>query len=133
MENAAAAAVVEKGWFQSISSALRIDWLEEKMHLSKGKLVEFAFFFGAGILIGYLAKKYAKFIFAFACFIVVLFVLQQFNFITIGINWSKLQGLQSVPVSGQAGLLSVYWEWIKTHVGAVLSFSIGFLAGFKIA
>lgn len=128
----AAAAVVEKGWYQSISSALRIDWLEEKMHLSKGKLVEFALFFGLGLLVGYLAKRYAKLIFAAVCFIIILVLLQQFNFIKIDINWTKLQGLQSSSVSEPASILSMYWEWVKTHVGVVLSFAFGFLAGFKI-
>jgi uncharacterized membrane protein (Fun14 family) len=130
MENTAA--VIEKGWFESISRTLRIDWLEEKMNLSKGKLVEFALFFGLGLLVGYLAKKYAKYLFAFACFIIVLVILQQFNVISIGINWEKLQGLQPASASVQANIFMVYWEWIKAHVGAVLSFSIGFLAGFKI-
>ena len=132
MENVAAEVVVEKGWMQSVSSTLKLDWLKEKMHLSKGKLVEFALFFGAGLVIGYLVKKYAKLIFALASFIIVLVVLQQFNFITIGINWSKLQMGQPAPVAEQASVFALYWEWVKAHVGVVVSFAIGFLAGFKI-
>jgi uncharacterized membrane protein (Fun14 family) len=133
MENTAAVAVGVKGWMQSISSALRIDWLEKKMHLSRGSLIEFIICFAFGILIGYLTKRYAKLILAAVCFVAILVVLQHFNFISIGINWGKLQGLSASPVSEPAGLFSVLWDWVKMHVGVVLSFAIGFLAGFRIS
>lgn len=132
MENTATQAVVEKGWFQSISNTLRVDWLEEKMGLTQGKLVEFSLFFLMGMLIGYLTKKYSKLIFSFAAFILILVVLQQLNFISIDINWIKLSGLQPATASENVGFFAAYWEWIKMHMGAVLSGIVGLLVGFKI-
>lgn len=124
--------VAQPGWFETFKQKMQIDTLMDKLNLSKDKLIEMGIWLGIGFLAGFLFKKYAQYLAIVVLTLVALAVLQQFEFITVGINWAKFQGLQPVPVSEGANLLTVYWEWVKANFAVVLSFSVGFFVGLKV-
>lgn len=124
------------GWFDKIREVLRIDVLIEKIKESKSTLIDIGLFFGIGFLAGFLIKKYGQFLVAFGLFIGTLFLLQYLNFISISIHWTHVQevfGIQKSAALEGGTLLTLYWEWIKANLRQVISFSVGFLIGMKVA
>jgi len=124
--------VAQPGWFETLKHKMKIDTLMKNFNLSKDKLIEMGIWLGIGFLAGFLFKKYAQYLVIVVLTLVSLAVLQQFEFITVGINWAKFQGLQPVSVSDGANLLTVYWEWVKANFAVVFSFSVGFFVGLKV-
>ena len=53
---------------------------------------------------------------------------------SFSINWKKVYDLFGIQEVGQpdANLWAQYWEWVKANVLLVLSFSVGFLMGWKV-
>lgn len=100
---------------------------------SKNLLIEVGMYLGIGFLVGFLLKKYSKYVLVALLCIAGLVVLQQFDFVTIAFNTAKIQEVFAVRSSSlQADLFSMYWDWIKINFSIVLSFSIGFLIGLKL-
>ncbi|MCK5632215.1 FUN14 domain-containing protein [bacterium] len=130
--NEQVAAVVKSGWFESLKSKLNLDGIIQKMNLSRNKLIEFGLYLGAGLIVGFLFKKYAKYLLVVLLTIVCLGVLQQFKFIDVVIHWDKIQGIQPISVVQGGDVWSLYWEWLKANFMVVLSFSVGFFVGFKV-
>ena len=126
------AIVPKNGWFESLKSKLNIDNIIQKMNLSRSKLIEIGLYLGIGFIAGFLFKKYGKYIFVVVATIVALFILQQFGFVNIAVNWNKIQGIQPIAVPVGSDIWSVYWSWVKVHFAVILSFSVGFFIGFKI-
>jgi len=108
--------------------------LVETLSLSKDKIMEMGLYLGVGFLSGFLLKKYSKYVLMVLLCMAGLVVLQQFEIVTIVFNTAKIQEVFGVkPSSLEADLFSVYWNWIKINFSIVLSFSIGFLVGLKVA
>ena len=88
-----------------------------------------------GFIFGFLLKKYSEYFIAFALFIVGLVVLQQFGYVSIGLNTAKIHemlGLESAVVTTDGyGMLII--EWMKSNVPAAASLVVGFLLGLKFA
>jgi len=117
-------------WFDTLLQKLRLD----KLNLSTNRLVEIGIALGAGFLVGFLLKRCASYVFVAILTLVGLFILHQFEIITITINPGKMQELFGIQqtVTLDTNLFMVYWEWIKLNMALVLSFSIGLLIGLKI-
>jgi len=124
--------VPEAGWLETFKQKLNIDGLMQKMNLSKERVFEIGLYLGIGFLAGFLFKKYAKYLFIVVLTVVGLAVLHHLGFVEFTINWEKVQGIQPIPTPMDATIWSVYWEWIKANVAIVLSFSVGFLVGFRV-
>src|SRR3989339_1721211 len=62
----------------------------------KGNLVEIAIYAGIGFVIGFVFKKYLKYIALVILFIVGLVILQQFDLVHTSVNWQKLQELFNI-------------------------------------
>jgi len=124
-----------KGWFDTVKEKLNLDGISQKLNLSRDRLVEMGIYLLIGFLAGFLFKKYARALLVVVLSLIGLVILHQLGFITISVNWDKIQGLQPVVVpagADAAGMWSVYWEWIKTNFAVVLSFSVGFFVGLKV-
>lgn len=121
----------QSGWMDTVKS--KSSSLIEKIRDSKETIFDIALYGGLGFLLGYLVKKFSSYLIAFAIFILILFVLQQFEFMFVAINWAKVQstlGIQPVN-SAEASILGAVWEWMKANVLISVSFIIGFLLGLK--
>ena len=124
--------VAQPGLPETLKQKMNIEGIMKKLNLSKGKLIEMGVWLGIGFLAGFLFKKYAQYLVIVVLTLIGLAVLQQFEFISVGINWAKFQGLQPVTVSDGANILTVYWEWVKANFAVVSSFAVGFFVGLKV-
>ncbi len=107
----------------------------EKFRAYKGNLLELGIYLGIGFAVGFLLKKYFKYIFLLVLFIVSLVILEQFNLVHMSVEWAKVQklfNLQQTGVAFDAQAVSSYTQWVKANFVAVLAASIGFLVGLKL-
>ena len=117
-------------WFDKLVKQFNL----EKFDMSTNRLIEIGIYLGIGFVTGFLLKRCFGYVFIALLTLVGLFVLHQFDIITITMNTAKLQELFSIKqtVSVDTNLLVVYWEWIKLNIAIVLSFSIGLIIGLRV-
>lgn len=120
----------EVGWFNTLIKKLNID----KLNISTNRLIEIGMYLGIGFLTGFLLRRCAGYVFVVVLSIVGLFILHQFEVITITVNPVKMQELFGIQqtVTLDTNVLMIYWEWIKLNMALVLSFSIGLLIGLRL-
>jgi len=117
-------------WFDSLVKQFKL----EKFDISTNRLIEIGIYLGIGFVTGFLLKRCFVYVFIALLTLVGLFILHQFDIITITFNTAKLQELFSIKqtVTVDTNLLIVYWEWIKLNIAIVLSFSIGLIIGLRV-
>lgn len=133
----AAAASAEKAtnFLESIKSFLKPDNLLAKFHEWKHTLLDWGIYAGVGFVVGFLLKKYLKYILLLVLFVVALVLLEQFEIIKTNINWEKMQelfGIKSVSEAFDPRLMKSYLDWVKLNFALVLCASIGFICGLKL-
>jgi len=129
------AAPTTVGFMEKMKVYVSPDYWVQRFNLDKEKLINLALYFGAGFFLGFLLKKYSRYVFAFALFSLALLALMYLEVVTIAINWSKVHsmlGLQSTTMPPDATVLSLFWEWAKLNASMVFSFALGFLLGLKV-
>ena len=125
---------VQIGWFDKLKSSFQWDTLKQKLNLSPNKLLDIAFFFGIGFLIGFLWKRYAHYFIAAIIFITLLIVLYQLEIIFIQINWSKIQECCGITSVGpHVDFISLLIAWAKVNFLILISFILGFCFGAKVS
>lgn len=127
--------IARPGLLERLKHALSPDALVQRFNLTKSKLIEIGIYLIVGFIVGYLLKKYSKFVFAVALSVLVLIILHQLDLISITTNWTKIQdllGMHPIEPAEDGVLLTIFWEWIKSNVGLVLSFLVGFLMGIRL-
>jgi len=117
-------------WFDKLVKQFNL----EKFDISTNRLIEIGIYLGIGFVTGFLLKRCFGYVFIALLTLVGLFILHQFDIITITMNTAKLQELFSIKqaVTVDTNLLVVYWEWIKLNIAIVLSFSIGLIIGLRV-
>jgi len=119
---------------EKIKEATEPETLMQKFGVDKNILFDVGVYGAIGFIVGFLLKKYSEYIIALAVLIVGLFLLQQFDYIFLSINVTKIQtmlGLENMPVDSTAfGVFLL--EWMKINVIATSSLIIGFLIGLKV-
>lgn len=107
----------------------------EKFKDYKGNILEIAIYAGIGFLVGFLFKKYLKYILLLILFVVSLVILEQFDLLHTNINWAKIQELFNMQQPAEvfnSQVLSSYIAWAKANFVVVFSASVGFLLGLKL-
>ena len=107
--------------------------LSERIGGSSAEAVEAAIYFVLSFSIGFLCKKYFKFI--FVCTILSLFFikgLEYYQFITI--DWSALKTVFGAgeTASDFNTLSTQAFEWLKSHLLLTIASVVGFLVGYKL-
>lgn len=123
------------GFMEKVKGYLSPDYWVQRFNLDKEKIINLALYFGAGFFLGFLLKKYNRYVFAFALFSLAMAALMYLDVISFAINWSKVHsmlGLQSTTMPPDATLLSLFWEWAKLNASMAFSFALGFLLGLKV-
>lgn len=117
-------------WFDQIKQTIKT-WAD-KLNLTTPKIIEIASFFAVGFFLGFLIKRYSKYVFICALsLIAALFLLDNFEFVTI--DWIKIREVTGISPNDTIGMLfRNYFEWIKNNLIAVISLFIGFIIGYKI-
>jgi uncharacterized membrane protein (Fun14 family) len=129
------AASTTVGFMEKIKGYLSPDYWIQRFNLDKEKLINLALYFGAGFFLGFLLKKYSRYVFAFALFSLGMAALMYLDVVSFAINWSKVHsmlGLQSTTMPPDATILSLFWEWAKLNASMAFSFALGFLLGLKV-
>ena len=126
---------VKTGWLDAIKENLSFEVLSKKLDLTKEKMVALVVYLGAGLLLGFLLKRFFKYVLFLAAILIGLYFLQKSGAINIVIDWNKMNdfiGIKSVP-QVDSNLFLGYWLWIKANVAISISFLIGFIIGWKIS
>ncbi len=108
-----------------------LDWFT-RLDLSTAKILELLTYFGVGFFVGFLLKKYFKYIFiAILILGLGLFILQNSNIISI--DWVKIRQLTGVsPEDTLGSLFQIYLDWIKQNLLIIITGFVGLLVGYKI-
>lgn len=124
--------IVQTGWLDSLKHRLSTNSVTEKIGQNKQFIVELAIYFGAGFLIGFFFKRFARIIAFAALAFIILYVLQQLNIMVIAINWNSIEQFLGIQFTQpNADVLSQLWDWIRAHIWLTLSGIIGFYLGLK--
>jgi len=123
---------VAKGWFDVAKE--HFNNFIKKIKLSKEKLIDIALYLVIGVLVGFLLKRFFKYVVFFAIFIGSIFLLKYYGFLTFAVNWDKVHDILGITAIGKidGNILSVAWAWIRANVIIFISFVVGFIIGWKI-
>lgn len=119
-------------WARSIWEKVNIQQWAEDIGGSSADAVQAAIHFGLGFAIGFLFKKYFKFVFftLLTSFLVVLVL--EYNQV-LNIDWSALNVLLGFDPSADVGIiLNTTFDWIKSNLITFVSATVGFLIGYKL-
>lgn len=114
-----------KGWW----SGLNIDqWLD----VSSADAIQVALCFVSFFTIGFLFKKYLKFV--FVCLLMSFLIIKGLEYYKVlDIDWEALNTLVGLEPHTTFGMLAnKFMEWVKAHVVISISSTLGFLVGYKL-
>jgi len=99
---------------------------------SSAEAVQAAVFFGLSLAIGFLFKKYFKFV--FVCLIVAAFIIKGMEFTKLlTIDWDAIKTMFGLSSSSDFnGTLNLGFEWIRKNLLLFISSVVGFLVGYKL-
>jgi len=126
--------VAKTGFIETIKNAMHPEAIANKVGMDKNMLIDIGLYGSIGFIIGFLLKKYSEYFISFLLLVIALVVLQQFDYISISLNMSKIHellGLQAIPMVSE-GYASLLLEWIRANVAGSASFAVGFLIGLKV-
>jgi len=125
--------VASTGFLETFKNAMQPEVIAHKIGVDKNLLIDIGLFGAIGFIIGFLLKKYSEYFIAAVFLIIGLIVLQQFEYLSISFNASKIHqmlGLPSTVIGDKYGFLIL--EWMKANVAGTVSCVIGFLIGLKV-
>ena len=126
--------VQQPGLIESLKNAVQPETIANKLGMDKNTLVDIGICGAIGFITGFLIKKYSEYFIALVLLIVGLVVLQQFEYVAVSFNVSKIHemlGLQSMPAVGD-GYGALLLEWTKSNIPGTASLVVGFLVGLKV-
>src|SRR5438132_14071155 len=126
--------IVKPTFIDSLKNAMQPETIANKIGMNKDTLVDMSLYGAIGFILGFLIKKYSEYFIAFLLLGIGLFVLQQFDYISLSINTSKIQelfGLEPMVINDNYGML--IFEWMRANVAGSVSLIVGFLIGIKVA
>ena len=120
-------------WLKEIWHKINIKEWSENVGGSSAQAVQAAIYFGIFFALGFLLKKYLKFILISFIFSLVWLVILQYNNV-IAFNRQAFNVMLGFDPSADAGLImNSTLGWIKSNVIIVLASVIGFLIGCKLS
>jgi len=119
------AVAAARSWWQNFS-------LERWFGETSADAIQVALCFVSFFAIGFLFKKYLKFV--FLCLIVSLLLIKGMEYYNIlDIDWlafNKFVGIE--PTATFSGMASNALEWIKSNLVVSIASALGFLLGYKL-
>lgn len=108
-----------KGWAQSIGG-------------SSSEAVEAAVYFGSGFAVGFLFKKYFKFVFLSLLFAAVFIKVLEYNQV-LTIDWEAFNSMLGFESTADVStFINSIFDWIKMNWIVFASSFVGFLIGYKL-
>ena len=119
-------------WLKALWSKVNIKQWAEDIGGSSSEAVQAAIYFGMGFAVGFLFKKYFKFVFFTLLSAVILILILQYNQV-LTIDWTALNVLLGFEPSADIGIiLNSTFDWIKQNLITFVSCAVGFLIGYKL-
>ena len=119
-------------WVKSLWVNVDVKQWAEDIGGSSSEAVQAAIYFGMGFAVGFLFKKYFKFVFFTLLTSVILILILQYNQV-LNIDWQSLNILLGFEPSADIGIiLNFAFDWIKQNLIIFVSCTVGFLIGYKL-
>ena len=119
-------------WLKALWDKVNIKQWAEDIGGSSSEAVQAAIYFGMGFAVGFLFKKYFKFVFFTLLSAVILILILQYNQV-LTIDWTALNVLLGFEPSADIGIiLNSTFDWIKQNLITFVSCAVGFLIGYKL-
>ena len=119
-------------WVKETWSSFELENISEKIGGSSSEAVQAAVYFGGAFAIGFLFKKYFKFI--FGCLLVSLLLMKALEYnALLSIDWEGIRifmGFQ--PGFDFNVLVNNSLEWVRQHILLFVASIVGFLIGYKL-
>ena len=123
----------------SVVNGARSFWQEldikkwsERIGGSSAEAVEAAIYFCLSFGVGFLFKKYFKYIFLSFILAIVLVKVMEYSHLLI-IDWSAVKGLFGVQEGADFNsIVNSCFDWIKEHLLIFIAVTVGFLVGYKL-
>lgn len=119
-------------WIKGIWDKINIKEWAESVGGSSAEAVQAAIYFGVGFAVGFLFKKYFRFIFFVLLVSIVIVLFLQYNKI-LDIDWEALNILMGFePAADIGAMLNSMFAWIKANLIISIASAAGFLIGYKL-
>ena len=114
-----------KGWWQSLN-------IDEWFGASSADAIQVAICFVSFFAVGFLFKKYLKFI--FMCLLMTFLIIKGLEYYKVlDIDWEAMNTLMGFqPQSTIGTIANSMVEWVKAHLVVSISSGLGFLIGYKL-
>ena len=121
---------VTQGFFDTIKTKMQA--LFAQFEFSWKTATDLAFGFVAGLVFGFLVKRYARqTIFLCILFIALLIGLDYLNLVAV--DWAAIKSFLGLTSDGTLeGVIQKYFQWGKEHIAIVFAGVLGFLVGYKV-
>jgi|SRR5579862_4441888 len=118
---------VKKNWQE-----LDLKKWTESIGGSSSEAVQAAVYFGLSLAIGYLFKKYFKFI--FVCLFVAAFIIKAMEFSQLlVIDWATIKTMLGLSSSSDFNsTLNLFFAWVRSNLLLFIASVVGFLVGYKL-
>jgi uncharacterized membrane protein (Fun14 family) len=119
-------------WLKGLWDKVNIKEWAENIGGTSSEAVQAAIYFGGGFAIGFLFRKYFKFVFFSLLTAIILILLLEYNKV-LDIDWEALNVLLGFEPSADLGIvLNTSFDWIKNNLIIFISSVVGFLIGYKL-
>ena len=119
-------------WLKEFWASIDIKGWAEGIGGSSSEAVEAAIYFGSGFAIGFLFKKYFKFLLTTILIAIILIKIFEYNNVLV-IDWegvNTLFGFEST--TDFSTIVNNAFAWIKANMIIFISSIVGFLVGYKL-
>ena len=115
-------------WFKNLWNKLEFEGLGDSSSIA----IQVAIYFVSGFAIGFLFKKYLKFVLACLILSIVLIKVLEYNKV-LDMDWDALKTLLGFdPAADWNVVFDFCLAWVKTQMLIVISSIVGFFIGYKL-
>ena len=119
-------------WIKTFWDKIDIKGWAEDIGGGSAEAVEAAIYFGSGFAIGFLFKKYFKFILGTLVIAIILIKVLEYNMV-LEIDWEGLNVFMGFDSAADFNtILNDIFSWIKDNFIVFISSVVGFLIGYKL-
>lgn len=134
MENTLVASKFETvvAWLKALWAKIDIKQWAQDIGGSSSQAIHAAVYFGIGFAVGFLFKKYFKFVFFTLLSAAIFILVLEYNNV-LEIDWKALNVLLGFEPTADVGVfLNTTFDWIKQNLITFISCTVGFFIGYKL-
>ncbi|MBD3231945.1 hypothetical protein GF322_04790 [Candidatus Dependentiae bacterium] len=119
-------------WIKEVWEKINIKEWAESIGGTSSEAVQASIYFGVGFAIGFLFKKYFKFLISCLLISIFLILILEYNKI-LEIDWQAFNvWIGFEPTADLGVILNSIFDWIKDNLLVSVSSTVGFLIGYKL-